>query len=123
MEHFSDPRKIYLDVDFKKLKFRVRGPSLRPLWTVLRLVGLRPSSDVICYERTRRGWHVIIELPEKLKPAETVALQLALGSDPRREALNLMRVLGMRRNGVTRFWSSRWNILYSRKLKGSAKYA
>lgn len=73
----------------------------------------------ILLERTRRGWHVIIPLKENISDAEMVALQLCLGDDRKRGALNLMRAMAMRKgcNGVTGFWDKRWNILFSGKLK------
>lgn len=67
-------------------------------------------------QRTRHGWHVLIKLREKLQPAEIVALQSIMGSDGRRETLNLMRALHMRKNKVGRFWGKRWNILFGGKL-------
>lgn len=85
------------------------------MFTVARLVGVKP--EWFCYERTKRGWHVLIKLQQALRHAEMVALQACLGSDRRREALNLMRVLGMRCYGVTPFWARRWNILYGGKLR------
>ncbi len=67
---------------------------------------------------TRRGHHVIVnaEWPDKkeMAPAETVALQLLLGSDPKREALNLMRAHNL--GDAPDFWRDRWNVLYSEKL-------
>lgn len=114
MQHYSEPDRLYLDFDFQRPDRR--SPRLRPFWTVLRMVGLRPLQTIM--ERTRHGWHVIIKINRELQPAETVALQSCLGSDGRREALNLMRVLAMRKKcyGVTPFWRARWNILYSSKL-------
>lgn len=101
--------RAYLDFD------RRRVPRLRPIWSVCRIVGLRPIW--IESRRTRRGWHVVIQLNDRLQPAELVALQAVLRSDPRRETLNLCRVLGMRRSPVvSAFWRSRWNLLYERKL-------
>lgn len=82
------------------------------------MVGLIPREG-ICMERTRRGWHVLIKLRERLLPSELVALQSCLGSDGRREALNLMRALAIRKecDGVTPYWKKRWNILFSGKLR------
>lgn len=116
MAHFSKSNMVYLDFDFPRPDRR--SPSLRPIFTVLRMVGLRPSRQTIALERTRHGWHVIIQLSERLKPAEIVALQACLGSDRRREALNLMRALALRKrcNGVTPYWRKRWNILFGGKL-------
>ena len=72
---------------------------------------------MVADRRTRRGWHVAITLRDALEPAEIVALQSCLGSDRRREALNLMRVIGLRRtHGIDSFWFERWNLLYREKL-------
>lgn len=68
------------------------------------------------YRRSRRGWHVIVPIDTPLLPAEQVALQAILGSDSRRELLNAMRVIAMRRKGARRFWRARWNLLYAHKL-------
>lgn len=85
------------------------------LWTVLRAVALRPLW--IEYNRTNRGWHAIIRLPEPVRPAEQVALQAVLGSDRRRELLNIMRVLSIRQKGASPYWQARWNLLFSGKLQ------
>lgn len=67
---------------------------------------------------TKRGNHVVVnaEWPDKkeLTPAETVALQLLLGSDPKREAMNLMRAHSL--GDAPDFWRDRWNVLYSEKI-------
>jgi hypothetical protein len=104
----NDPRALLCDFDF------ARGPSLRPMWVTLRTCALRPR--FIEYARTRRGWHVVIGLREPLQPAEQVALQAVLGSDRRREGLNIFRVLSMRRKGASDFWQARWNLLFKGKL-------
>lgn len=88
-------------------------PRLRKVWTVLRMCDLRPRS-IECH-RTRRGWHLLIVLTRTLLPSERVALQAVLGSDPWREALNLMRVLSIRKAGAPDFWINRWNLLYRSK--------
>lgn len=98
-----------LDFDFRRV------PRVRPIWSVFRVVGLRPAW--IRTDRTRRGWHVVIGLRENLQPAETVALQAILGSDDRREGLNLMRVIAIRKNPPPAFWKNRWNLLFSSKLQ------
>lgn len=117
MAHYSRANYAYVDFDFQRPDRK--SPKLRPIYTVLRMVGLLPSPEGVCYERTRRGWHVIIPLREKLQPAELVALQLVLGDDTRRGCLNLMRAVAMRKRcyGVTAHWRRRWNILFSGKLK------
>lgn len=82
---------------------------MRPMFTIARLIGIVPR--YIRFDRTVHGWHVVIRWSRSLAPAEKVALQSVLGSDARREALNLMRVL----NGHG--YDARWNILYAYKLR------
>jgi hypothetical protein len=79
----------------------VRGVSARHFWA--------------CYHRTRRGWHASFQHGLNLSEAETVSLQLILGSDPHREALNLMRAIALRKMRVPQFWRERFNILYASK--------
>ena len=110
-----DPRELLCDFDFPHDRYRQRrGPRLGPLWVTLRTCQLRPQH--VEYRRTRKGWHVVIRVRHALEPAEQVAVQAVLGSDRRREGLNLMRVLCMRRMGADRFWRIRWNLLFARKL-------
>lgn len=98
-----------VDIDHK------RAPRIRAIYAVCRIVGVSPLW--VAYRRTRRGWHLIIYLRDRLQPAELIALQSCFGSDGRREALNLMRVLAIRRTPITNpFWLTRWNLLYERKL-------
>lgn len=93
---------------------RVRVPQLRPLWILCRKVAVTPV--YIESYRTRKGWHVWIRIRESLTAAERVAFQACAGSDPRREELNLMRVLAIRRHRIGRPWSERWNLLFATKL-------
>jgi hypothetical protein len=90
-------------------------PKLRACWRILALLDLRPR--FILDIRSRHGWHRIIKLPRQLAPVELVALQSCLGSDPRREAFNLLRVLSLRKNSSDRFATSRWNLMFRRKLQ------
>jgi hypothetical protein len=113
MQYFSKPDHAYVDFDFRRPDRR--SPRLRPIFTVLRMVGLRPRLPIEM-QRTRHGWHVVIRLNQKLSPAELVALQLCLGDDRKRGALNLMRARALRCCAVTPYWRKRWNILYSHKL-------
>lgn len=91
------------------------SPRIRPFWAVCRIVGISPRA--IRYDRTHRGWHVCFTLSRSLTTAECVALQCCMGSDVRRETLNLMRVIAIREKRHPRFWSTRWNLLFSEKLK------
>lgn len=63
-------------------------------------------------DRTRRGYHAIIELRESVPFIEIVAAQAILGSDPRREAFNLRRARTIAAGGVPAFWIARANTLY-----------
>ena len=106
--HYSTARQAFVDIDDSQC------PTMRSVFAVLHVIGLR--SDCVCFERTKRGWHVIVYLRTMLEAGEIIALQAILGSDNRREALNLRRAISMRRLGVERFWERRWNILYRGKL-------
>ena len=107
---------LYMDYDAPDGRFKLarNGPTLVMFWTVLRALALRPLA--IEYNRTARGWHAIVMLPEPLAPAEQVAIQAVMGSDRRRELLNIMRVLSIRRVGAPQYWRARWNLLFTRKL-------
>ena len=89
------------------------APNYSRLCGVLRNFDIVPHE--VQYSRTRKGWHVLIAHNGRCTPSEIVACQFALGSDPRRETLNLMRVLRIRT--APRFWRKRFNLLYSEKLK------
>lgn len=88
-------------------------PTITFINSICRIIGVTPKN--YCYQRTRRGWHIIIELMEKLEHAELIAFQCILGDDPMRGALNLMRERNIK--GANEFWKSRSNILYSGKEK------
>lgn len=68
-------------------------------------------------DRTRHGYHVVIAIAEKVSPVAVVAAQAILGSDRKREAFGLMRVL--RLSQMPAFWrKNRWNVLYSVHRRG-----
>jgi hypothetical protein len=114
MAHYSKNNVAFVDFDFPRPDRR--SPRLRPMFTVLRLVGLRPVG-AIALERTQHGWHVICPISQRLTPGEMVALELAMGDDRKRGALNLMRARALNGcNGVTAYWRKRWNILFAGKL-------
>ena len=81
----GDRRTLLCDYD------RPHPPRLQSLWRVLGTIGLAPV--FIRYDRTARGWHVVVRVTRSLTSAEIVALQMALGSDAKRERFNLRRVL------------------------------
>jgi hypothetical protein len=74
--------------------------------------------EAVRYDKTRRGWHVLIFVRRKLAPRTVVALQAILGSDYRRETFNLLRVLSLAKRPM--FWRERWNVLYNTHERGIA---
>ena len=85
-----------------------------PLGSLCHITGL--SVEWIRWDRTQHGWHVTIQVRQKLTLAETIAAQAILGSDTKREMLNLARCISLRKR-PSRYWEARANILYSRKVK------
>jgi hypothetical protein len=109
-KHDTDLQCAYLDMD------QLVHPKLFTIWSVCRIIGVQPVW--IESTRTRRGWHLRVYLDDRLTPAELVAFQAVCGSDRRREMLNLMRVLAIRRTPIrSRFWRARWNLLFAHKLR------
>lgn len=103
VRYYARPELVLMDFDNQE---PVTIPEIREVMVRLGLKIL-----AIEYQKTRRGWHVVLLLEQKLKPAETVALQAILGSDRQREAFNLARVLGGKADE-----SFRWNLLFDYKL-------
>jgi hypothetical protein len=82
-------------------------PRLVTIWRTLAQVGIRPR--FVRYDRTAHGWHVIVRFRRGFTSGELVALQMALGSDRKRERYNLRRVIcGARPRD--------WNLLFANKL-------
>lgn len=61
--------------------------------------------------KTRHGYHIRIWVKNKIPSRELTFLQLALGSDYRRECMNLRRIIAVNR-------MKSWNILYQYKFNG-----
>lgn len=119
-----EPGKILLDFDtrkkgewrFQKVRrgkrsFAVPSP---PLASLAHTLGLK--IEWVELERTSHGWHMIVKSRQHLTLAETIAAQAILGSDRARERLNLARAISCRLH-PSRFWESRANILYARKIQ------
>lgn len=66
--------------------------------------------EAVRYDRTRRGWHVVVGVRKRIAPPLVVAAQAIFGSDAKREAFNLMRVTQLHRQ--PKFWRDRFNVLY-----------
>lgn len=100
---------LFLDYDC------TRTPKLRPLYIDLRLWGVR--AVFVLDSRSRKGWHREVRLNRRLPAIYLTAMQACLGSDKRRESLNIMRLLSIADSGASAFARSRWNLLFSRKLR------
>jgi hypothetical protein len=107
LKQTAQAKLTLLDFDFP------RAPRVRPFFAVAHI--LSEHIEWIRYDRTRRGWHVIIKWKRKFEPLATVALQAVLGSDGRREALNLKRVLSVPEGPGNA--KKKWNLLYDYKLE------
>ena len=99
---------LYLDIDG-----RLPATMHERLTRTLRL--WRWPVEAIRYDRTKRGWHVIIAVRKRLCALTMVAAQAILGSDPKREAFNLIRVRQLRVSGRR---AHPWNVLYSHHHRG-----
>src|SRR4029077_77301 len=110
LQYGTDLYCAYLDYD------RGVPVSLPAIIAAARIVGLRIVW--IELQRSRHGWHVRVRFNTRSPLAEIVCFQACVGSDRRRELLNLMRVRAIRVHRIrSRFWRERANILYSRKLR------
>lgn len=109
IETLGDSKTLLLDYDMAR-----PVPRLAPLLSRLRVIGLR--ARWFSYRRTKHGWHVEIGIDSALTPSELVAAQAVLGSDLRRETMNLRRAISLRVHKHSRFWRARWNILFREKL-------
>lgn len=109
MKERSHPNLTLIDYDEGLL-------ALREFWRrfprVCRVIGNRPLW--FRYDRTRRGWHVVIYWRYEMSPWMLLALQAILGSDWRRESMNFARLASGR---TDRFSMERWNILYEEKMR------
>lgn len=70
--------------------------------------------EAIRLDRTRRGWHVVVAVRKRIAAPYIVAAQAIIGSDPMREAFNLMRVRKLR-SCKTKY---PWNVLYETHRRG-----
>lgn len=107
IKELAEPDKIMCDFDNKV-------PPTPPIQSLVHTLGLRLLWER--WDRTRRGWHLVVKIAQKLTQAEIVAAQAILGSDPARERLNLCRAISIRLH-PSKFWEKRVNVLYSRKIR------
>lgn len=109
IETCGDSKTLLLDFDMARPIQRASK-----LLYCLRVIGLR--ARWMRYSRSAHGWHVEIGINVTLAPSEQVACQQALGSDPRREVMNLRRTISLRVHKHSRFWRKRWNLLFKVKI-------
>lgn len=112
---YAEGKAIHVDIDGRSQPVRLTIPYI---FSICRIVGIKPLATR--YHRTKRGWHITLFMGDEspsLTRNDIVTMQSILGSDPMREALNLMRVRAMRGKRVPKFWKQRWNILYDYKVE------
>lgn len=99
----ASPSRILLDQD-------IGAPVInrRKIRAVLAILGLTEVS--IDSRRSHSGGrHWVVEIRERLDPIQIVAIQACMGSDLKRETMNLGRVLRGRTD-------PEWNLLFDRKI-------
>ena len=94
----------------KTLKLDLDGKNgldvfLERMW-IMKYMGLKVV-DVRC-SQTTNGWHLELDLDNEIDDLKAIIMQLALGSDYRREVCNLLKVERGCRN---------WNTLFRRKYR------
>jgi len=78
---------------------------------LLRRAGYRWESVSQRRSPSGKGWHVVLYIvPRPRSPFEVVALQLLLGGDRNREAMQLHRARNFQ--DAPRFMRDAWNVLY-----------
>lgn len=99
---------VRLDID------RARQPPTLSRWVAL-LDRAGKRLRWVSYTRSPsgKGWHVeMLVSPRPKTRMEVVALQAVLGSDPAREAYNIVRAGLADTKQVPAYWRQRWNVLY-----------
>lgn len=103
---------LYLDIDGALPKNLIERITLCcRMW--------RWPIDAVRFDRTRRGWHVVVGIKRRIAAVSVVAAQAILGSDAMREAFNLARVRSfpsVKSHGDP--LPMPWNVLYSHHSRG-----
>lgn len=86
--------------------------TMRSILAVARIVGFGIKSVHVYRSQSGKGRHYVIETDREWSDLEIVCLQSIMGSDIKRETLNLARVINSGNGGR----SNRWNVLYNRKI-------
>jgi hypothetical protein len=101
------------------LKCDYDGAIPADVWVRLEMVARLHRLPVawVRFDRTRRGYHMVVRVARRVDLRRVVQLQTVLGSDWKREAFNSARAW---RANVPAFWRRRLNVLYARHLRGVA---
>jgi hypothetical protein len=102
---------LFVDID-SHTSTKLRIPKINSLF---RSAGIQSGYSNVRYSRTKRGWHIVFLLDEKLTPVERVALESILGDDRMRASMNFARARNQSK--MPKYWKQRWNILYDYKLE------
>lgn len=65
-------------------------------------------------DRTKRGYHLVVSVSNRMGAVRLVLIQSLLGSDWKREAFNSRRAI---LRGLPEFWRKRRNVLYHRHYR------
>jgi hypothetical protein len=101
--HGGDMTALMLDYDGplpQDLIYRIRYLAQTLHWRI----------GEVRVDKTRRGYHVVVDVKKRLPFAIVVAAQALLGSDVRREIYNLRRAVVW--DLLPAFWRARCNVLY-----------
>ena len=94
-KHRRNRKANRLRDDKLRKQYRTEEAPQIPIESLCHIAGL--SVEWIRWDKTEHGWHVTIKVREKLTLAETIAAQAILGSDRKREMLNLARCISLRK--------------------------
>jgi len=99
---------IKIDIDSKHIPFfTFKGIQLLSRYFKLQKIIIKKSPS-------KKGWHIILCIENKMSDSEIIAWQFACGSDKYRERFNLLRHI----NGNS---MKEWNILFNNKLHKTIK--
>lgn len=65
-------------------------------------------------DRTKHGYHMVVNVTGRIGMLRTVLIQSLLGSDWKRETFNSRRAM---LKGLPAYWRSRFNVLYHRHFR------
>lgn len=86
-------------------------PDLSEMHRLLARAGYAIHDTALRRSPSGTGWHVVFEVePRPTSPYEVIALQLLLGGDKNREAMQMHRARAF--SFVPRWMRDKWNVLY-----------